>query len=638
MPVTPLRDSDPTQVGQHRLLGRLGQGGMGTVFLGISPDDRAVAVKVLRDGLADPHARRRFRQELDALRRVRGPHLVEVLDADVDADLPYLVTRFVPGRRLDDLVQRHGPLELDELLVLARGLADALGVLHGQGVVHRDLTPGNVLMLDGQPHVIDLGLAVAADVTALTRSGVVVGTPGYLAPEQVLGTTVTSAVDVHAWGATVAFAATGRPPYGTGRPEAVLYRLVHGEPDLAGVPDELADLVAACTAADPDRRPTAPALLERLGSSTQGRTQAIRLPHDVDATTALEAPALQPRELVDATSGPQRTMRPPGAVSPTLYDDSSAGTGALRMTGPDAPALETTRFAPPAAAPLPRHVVPWYEDERPSGPADPWGEDERTEPARPDARDQGQYDQGRYDQGRYDQGQFDQGPYDEDQYPQDPFPDVHRRDDDTGALAPMPDRTHPARALQHGATALAALAVLAAGTLLAPVLGVLFVLALLVGLRTVGRSSERLRDRRDRRGERSRDPVVTTLAAPWHLLLAAVDTAASLPLVLLTAAVPAGIVWLADPAVNGHERPELTIATGAVVGLVVGLRRRVHRQSRLLLRRTVLTLTPGSASAVALVLGLVLLAVLLLATAEGQAPQMWPLSGGDLDPMAVVRR
>ena len=245
MPVTPLRPSDPACVGPHRLLGRLGQGGMGTVYLGVSPDDRAVAVKVLRDGLADHDARRRFRHELEALRRVRGPHLVEVLDADVEADLPYLVTRFVPGTRLDDLVARTGALPLEDLHQVARGLADALSTLHGAGVVHRDLTPGNVLVLDGQPHVIDLGLATAADVTAMTRSGLVIGTPGYLAPEQVTGSAVSPAVDVHAWGATVALAGTGRPPYGTGRPEAVLYRIVHAEPDLEGLPPSLADLVVA---------------------------------------------------------------------------------------------------------------------------------------------------------------------------------------------------------------------------------------------------------------------------------------------------------------------------------------------------------------------------------------------------------
>jgi len=316
-------------VGPHRLLGRLGQGGMGTVYLGVSPDERAVAVKVLRDGFPDHDARRRFRSELEALRRVRGPHLVEVLDGDVEADTPYLVTRFVPGTRLDDLVTRTGALPLEDLQPVARGLADALSTLHAAGIVHRDLTPGNVLVLDGQPHVIDLGLATAADVTAMTRSGLVVGTPGYLAPEQVTGSAVSPAVDVHAWGATVAFAGTGRPPYGTGRPEAVLYRIVHAQPDLDGLPPSVADLVAAAMDPDPARRPDARALLSELGGPTLSRPLTVRLPHDVDATTVLRAPGLRPdptevltrsaaapvRELAGATTGP-RAVLPAGGPPP----------------------------------------------------------------------------------------------------------------------------------------------------------------------------------------------------------------------------------------------------------------------------------------------------------------------------------
>jgi len=563
VPVTPLRDSDPAQVGPHRLLGRLGQGGMGTVFLGVSPDDRAVAVKVLRDGLVDPDARRRFRHELEALRRVGGPHLVEVLDADVDADLPYLVTRFVPGKRLDDLVHRSGPLELPALRQAARGLAEALTALHGAGVVHRDLTPGNVLMLDGQPHVIDLGLAVAADVTAMTRSGMVIGTPGYLAPEQVTGSLVTSAIDVHAWGATVAFAATGRPPYGIGRPEAVLYRIVHGEPDLEGVPDELADLVHAAMHPDPEQRPLASSLLAALGGATHAEPVTVTLRRDIDATTVLRTGDLRPdptltlvepvRELVGVTSGPHATPpRPP-------YDDRSA------------PAYDAQGDA---------------------------GEDE------PAYADVVPYDVGAYGD---DRGHDDRGL------------------DDHGALAPLPTRTHPARAAQVGATGAAALAVVAAATLVAPVLGVAGALLLLVGLRTVGRSSRRLRDRRERRGERRRDPLVTTLGAPWHLAMALADTLTSLPLMLLAAAGPAAAVWFADPVVSGLERDELTIATAVLIGLVVALTRRVHAGSRLLLRRTLLTVTPGTSSAVAVAVSLAVIALLLLATAEGRAPTYWPL-------------
>ncbi len=545
MPVTPLRPSDPACVGPHRLLARLGQGGMGTVYLGVSPDERAVAVKVLRDGFSDDDARRRFRSELDALRRVRGPHLVEVLDADVEADLPYLVTRFVPGTRLDDLVSRTGPLPLEDLHRVARGLADALSALHDAGVVHRDLTPGNVLVLDGQPHVIDLGLATAADVTAMTRSGLVIGTPGYLAPEQVTGSSVSPAVDVHAWGATVALAGTGRPPYGTGRPEAVLYRIVHAQPDLEGLPPSLADLVHAAMDPDPARRPDARALLAELGGPTFAAPVTVHLPHDVDATSVLQAPALQP----DPTS------------VLTLVDEPEREL-ATATTGP--------RGVLPAGPP---------PDWPPSG----WSD----EPA-------------------------DREPYD----------DV----DDVDDLLPEDEpRRNPARELQTVVTGAAATAVVGAVALVAPVLGAACALLVLVLLRATGRGTDRLHTRRERRGDRRRDPVVTALASPWYVVLAVVDTLLSLPLLALVAAVPAGLVWLASPDVSGLERPELTIATAVVTALVAGLGRRVHAPSRRLLRRVLLRATPGSSGAVALAVALGATAVLLLAAAEGAAPVWWPV-------------
>ena len=552
MPVTPLRPSDPACVGPHRLLGRLGQGGMGTVYLGVSADERAVAVKVLRDGFPDPDARRRFRHELEALRRVRGPHLVEVLDADVEADLPYLVTRFVPGTRLDDLVTRTGPLPLEDLHRVARGLADALSTLHAAGIVHRDLTPGNVLVLDGQPHVIDLGLATAADVTAMTRSGLVIGTPGYLAPEQVTGSAVSPAVDVHAWGATVALAGTGRPPYGTGRPEAVLYRIVHAQPDLEGLPTSIADLVTAAMDPDPARRPDARSLLAELGGPTFAAPVTVRLPHDVDATTVLHAPALTPdpttvltrpatepvRELASAVSGPRAVLPPSG---PRRRPGRST-TSALRTTS--SPTTRTTARRSTTTC---------------------W----------------------------------------------------HLPDDEP--------RRNPARELQTVVTGTAATAVVGALTLVAPVLGAVCALLVLVLLRATGRGSDRLHGRRERRGDRRRDPVVTALASPWYVLLALVDTLLSLPLLALVAAVPAGLVWLASPDLSGLERPEVTAATGVVAALVAGLGRRVHAPSRRLLRRVLVRATPGSSGAVALAVALGATAVLLLAAAEGAAPVWWPL-------------
>ncbi|MCW2672371.1 MAG: serine/threonine protein kinase [Frankiales bacterium] len=278
---------------------------MGTVFLGVLPDDRAVAVKVLRDGLVDADSRRRFQQELGALQRVRGPHVVEVLEADVEADHPWIVTRFVPGCRLDHV----GPLAGEELRSLARGLADALASVHEAGVVHRDVTPGNVLLVEGEPHLIDLGLAVAADLTALTRTGTVVGTAGYLSPEQVLGHPATAASDVHAWGAVVAMAATGRPPYGTGRPEAVLYRVVHEQPDVSGMQGDLRELVVRALDTDQSRRPRARELLVALG----GRSDAEAVTLHLDDLTALATSVIDltgTRRLVGVSTGPQTRLLP----------------------------------------------------------------------------------------------------------------------------------------------------------------------------------------------------------------------------------------------------------------------------------------------------------------------------------------
>ena len=559
MPVAPLRPGDPERVGPHRLLGRLGQGGMGTVFLGVSPDERAIAVKVLREsplqGPGDAEARRRFRHELDALRRVRGPHLVEVLDADVEADLPYLVTRFVPGRRLDELVAQEGPLHGEGLLELARGIADALATLHRAGVVHRDLTPGNVLVVDGSPQVIDLGLATAADVTALTRSGLVVGTPGYLAPEQVTGGQVTAAADVHAWGATVALAATGRPPYGTGRPEAVLYRIVHGEPDLDGLEEPLRSLVARAMHADAAHRPSAAAVLDELGGASHAETVALRLPRDVDATTLLATDVLSPR---------------PTAV----------------LTAPVGRSEAPTRVLPPE----PRHG--WRDEPAPEEPYD-----HRAADAAVALHDD-----------RYDDGYGDERPV----VPWD-------RDDD-------PPRPSSARSAQALVTSLAALAVVATAALVAPLVTAAGAFAAVVLLRGATRGSERLAQRRERRGDRRRDPVVAALGAPWHLLAAVADTLVSLPLLAAAAALPAGAVWLLDPAVDGLEREELTAATVVVVALVTALARRTQRRTRLALRRALVTATPTAAGGVAVVTALVVSAVLLLAAAEQSAPTWWPLA------------
>ena len=326
----------PGRLGPYRLLDRIGEGGMGVVYLGRDPEQRSVAVKVLRPAVAgDPNARRRLAREVETMRRVRSPYVAEVLDTDVTSETPYIVTRYVPGRTLDEVVTQEGPLSGARLIRLAAGLADALAAIHAAGVVHRDLKPGNVMMMNGDPVVIDFGIAQALDSTRLTMTGMFMGTPGYLSPEVIEGQNSTSFSDVHAWGATVAFAATGRPPFGSGSYETIFYRIVNGKPDLSGVPAPMAELLDAALRRDPAQRPAAIALRGRAA--------------------ALDPAALQPLVVPAGLQGmgaPGRGPRSPRCV-PRPWTGSAASAG---RAGPWAPgraraAPRTRRPGPPGSGP-----------------------------------------------------------------------------------------------------------------------------------------------------------------------------------------------------------------------------------------------------------------------------------------------
>ncbi|GGW92022.1 bifunctional serine/threonine-protein kinase/ABC transporter substrate-binding protein [Streptomyces chartreusis] len=262
----PLRTSDPSRLAGHRLLGRLGAGGMGVVYLARSAGGSLVALKVIQAEYAeDAGFRERFRREAETARRMTSPWVAPLIDADPDAAQPWLSTVFVPGPSLGEAVAAHGPLPVRGLRVLGTRLAQALGDLHGVGLVHRDVKPGNVLLaLDG-PRLIDFGVARDPQDTSLTSTGVVVGTPGFLPPEQAQGTgELGTPGDIFSLGCVLAFAATGRPPFGTGSLDALLYRTVHDAPDLEGVPGPLAEVVRGCLEKDPQLRPTAEALAETL--------------------------------------------------------------------------------------------------------------------------------------------------------------------------------------------------------------------------------------------------------------------------------------------------------------------------------------------------------------------------------------
>ncbi|MEW2354890.1 serine/threonine-protein kinase [Spirillospora sp. NPDC029432] len=264
-----LRPEDPRAIGPYRLLARLGAGGMGSVFAGRSAGGRTVAIKLVHPELArDAGFRRRFRQEVEAARQVGGEFTASVLDADPDADVPWLATAYIAGPSLHEVVDGgYGPLPERSLRQLAAGLGRALRAVHARGLVHRDLKPANVLLtLDG-PRVIDFGIARAVDSTIATRTGAVVGTPAFMSPEQVRGERVTPAGDVFSLGSVLAFAATGRLPFaaGEGGVHALMMRIVSAEPDLAGLDGPLRDLVGACLAKRPEERPSPEEIVERAG-------------------------------------------------------------------------------------------------------------------------------------------------------------------------------------------------------------------------------------------------------------------------------------------------------------------------------------------------------------------------------------
>jgi protein kinase-like protein len=264
----PALESLPGKIGPYRLLEKIGEGGMGVVYLARDPQNRTAAVKVLGPLVSgDPDARRRLVREVETMRRVRSPYVAEVLHADVTGPAPYIATRYVPGRTLDDVVRADGPLRGAALDRLASGLAAALAAIHAAGVVHRDLKPGNVMLDEGHPVVIDFGIANVADsLTRITQAGMVMGTPGYLAPEVIEGQSSTGASDVHSWGSTVAFAATGHQPYGGGTFQTVFFRVLQGKAELAGVPGRLLPLISAALSVDPASRPTAMALARGCGA------------------------------------------------------------------------------------------------------------------------------------------------------------------------------------------------------------------------------------------------------------------------------------------------------------------------------------------------------------------------------------
>jgi hypothetical protein len=371
-----LLPEDPRRIGSYELRGRLGQGGQGVVYLGVGASGEQVAVKLLHASLRDDDpARARFVRELATARRVARFCTAQVLDADIHGDRPFIVSEYVEGPSLAEVIADRGPIEGAQLERIAIGTATALAAIHQADIVHRDFKPANVLLGPDGPRVIDFGVAKALDPAA-TGASAVVGTPSYMAPEQFGGQRVGTPADVWAWGATIAFAATGRAPFGSDTIPAVMGRILQGAPDIRGVPEPLRDLVAAALTRDPAARPASAELLMRLighgGETTQmlheGRTIAAATRPDLPPATRVAAPPPMPTTAAPPsdTGGGNRWLVPAmisvvavlvavGAVFWALTRDTGgtpvaddSGTPGGTATGTPSSAAASTTDAPAA--------------------------------------------------------------------------------------------------------------------------------------------------------------------------------------------------------------------------------------------------------------------------------------------------
>ncbi|MGW2249174.1 protein kinase domain-containing protein [Kitasatospora sp. NPDC001660] len=378
----PLQPDDPREVGGYRIFARLGAGGMGRVYLSYTPGGRPVALKVVRPEFAeDGEFRRRFAQEVSNAQRIHGLYTAQVIDSGgLDSDAPWLVTAYVPGPSLQQVVRENGALPVRTVLLLMGGIAEALQAIHSVEVVHRDLKPANVLVAGDGPRVIDFGIARAADATALTGTGYRIGSPAFMSPEQAQGRAVTPATDVFALGALAAYVAGGSAPFGDGPDTAVLYRVVHEQPDMDAVPADLRELILRCLAKSPEDRPTPAEIIQvarnhpevggqlRFGDDwlpRQVNTEITRrsdLPR-TPPTPLPAAPATPPTPMPAVPATPPPPAGLPSPAGPT--HPATAVTASAQPPGPQAPAGPPPGFVPP---PVGAYGAPQPSTESPTAP------------------------------------------------------------------------------------------------------------------------------------------------------------------------------------------------------------------------------------------------------------------------------
>ena len=611
------QDLVPDRLGAYRLLDRIGEGGMGVVYLARDLGHRTVALKVLRSSVAgDPIARRRLAREVETMQRVHSPNVAEVIDADLTGEMPYIVTRFVPGRTLDDLVADCGPLRGPALAQLACGLADALVAVHAAGVVHRDLKPSNVMLVHDTPVVIDFGIAQGPDATRLTMTGMFMGTPGYLAPEVIEGGPSSQASDVHAWGATVGYAATGRPPFGSGSYESIFYRIVNGQADLDGAPVVMVPLLAVALARDPAYRPPAVQLRAQAGvldpaalvpAPPQGATLgAAAAPGVAGATRADVAPAQAgavAAGLAPAAGLPPATGLPALAGHPQTVPAASHPQTAIAGGAGEAAALAATVPAgfDPALTVDPGQAVALSPSTRPLG-APPLPDDLRDvlTPVRY-GRQGGGAGASRARGGAWQ-----------------PAPVPATGGPPAAAVAAGKDSVAGTR--WHPVLVFAAVMVVASVAVILPIAGTVAAFAFFAVLRTAGLVQRRSAARRQVRGTRVSDPLVTALSLPWLLIRALLALLLLAPLALSAAALAAAATVVITPGAWPYRA--LAYAAGVLVifyGLGPG-----SGLSRAQLRRIFGAVPKTPAAQLVALLGMTALAIAALTTAVTSPSVFWP--------------
>lgn len=596
------------RIGPYRLVEKLGEGGMGVVYCGLDERGRGFAVKVLRDHIAhDPQARARLGREVSALQRVDHPRVAPLVGADVLGPRPYLATRLVSGGPLDAWIARRGPARGESLLRAARDLWDALDAIHSAGVVHRDLKPGNVLMPDGRPVVIDFGIAHAADEVRLTSTGFVLGTPGYIAPELLDGGTATTATDWWGFGATLAFMATGRAPFGGGPTAAVLDRVRRWQVDLHGVEPTMADLLRRALDPNPAARPCAAQIQAALAGANGaiGEHTQVLAQSDAAATGFLAA----------VTTRIPAVRRPPRHEdnAATIRSNADAGTRADDEAAAQAPDLGPATMAQPRIATRTMPVVPStpaHEAHEYAGFAAPPAEHrEAYRRAKNSSTD------------AYLGPTVGQAPGHLDDRP--PFaPQI-----DTPPVAAPRAAYAPARS--GTLAALGITCVVAAAT--APVVVAVIALSWSIVARFVERCMDSLHLRRVERGPRRRDVASVTALSPFYALGAVVGAvvAALLPALVAVAGYYGAVAVMGEPGLGPVGRAG-AFMSAAAAALVVSWWGPGGRSLRRGSRRMARAVAPGRFGP-PVVVSLALLAAVvfgLITQSSGYAPTGWPLSEG----------